>query len=125
MSLRMPKKWNIPLEFYKPNPSIVLPNSLHMIDLRTHDYQSCKYLNKNLIDQFFDEIDDTLIYNSEYGKDPHEVVTYYNGFYWIVVHPSAIKTIEALDVQFALKRYIVREIVKVPNEIVNVLEYWK
>jgi len=117
MTQPMPKKWTPPIEPSKPNPSI-------MLGYRISGRQGWKYLDKDLIMQFFDEVDDTLIYNNEYGDNTHEIVSYYNGIYWIVVHPSAINTIEALDVQFVLGRYIVRDIVKVPNDLVNVPEYW-
>ena len=58
MSLRMPKKWKMPIEVSKPDPSINLGYC-------KKDRQGWKYLDKNLIMQFFDEIDDTLIYNNK------------------------------------------------------------
>lgn len=118
MSRRMPKKWEMPQEFSKPDPSIVF-------GFRITGRQGWKYLDKDLIMQFFDEVDDTLIYNSEYGSKTHEVVIYNNGLYWIVVHPSAIKTIESLDLQVRLRPDdMTRDIVKVPLDLVNVPEYW-
>jgi len=117
MPLRMPKNWEAPHDVFKSDPSIIL-------GFRIPGRQGWKYLDKDLIMQLFDEIDDTLIYNSDYGKNPHEVVTYYNGLYWIVVHPSATETIKSLDTQFSLGIFLTREITKVPNGLVNILEYW-
>jgi len=114
----MPKKWEMPLEVSKPDPSIVF-------DSRIIGEHCWNYLDKNLIMQFFDEIDDTLIYNNNYGNNTHEVVIYHNGDHWIIVHPSAIKTIKKLDLQVRLRKDdMIRDIVKVPLELVNVPEYW-
>jgi hypothetical protein len=92
--------------------------------------QGWKFFEKKLFTQFFDEIDDFLIYNEEYGNHPLEVVSYKKeeyekDDYWIIVHPSATEIIESMDIQYKLGIYSIRDIVKVPNELVNNPQYWK
>ncbi len=81
------------------------------------------FLAEGFIPQFFEEIDDCLIYNAEYGEHPLEVVTYKKEDSWVVVHPSAIETIAYMDIQYKLGLYCIRDIVKV-NELVNSPQYW-
>ena len=81
------------------------------------------FLTEEFIAQFFDEIDDSLIYKAEYGERPLEVVSYKKEDSWVVVHPSAIETIARMDIQYKLGVYCIRDIVKV-NELVNVPQYW-
>ena len=86
-----------------------------------------KFLAQELIPQFFDEIDELLIYNAEYGEHPLEVVSYKKeeDDSWIIVHPSATETIEFMDIQYKLGIHCVRDIVKVSNDLVNIPQYWK
>ena len=84
--------------------------------------QGGSFLAKEFIPQFFDEVDDLLIYNAEYGEHPFEVVSYKKEDAWVVVHPSAIETIAFMDIQYKLGIYT-RDIVKV-NELVNSPQYW-
>lgn len=83
---------------------------------------------KILADEFlelFGEIDEQLIYNETYGANPLEVVSYKKeDDSWTVVHPSATETIAFMDIRYKLGLYIVRDIVKVPNELVNASQYW-
>jgi hypothetical protein len=118
MSLKLPKKWKQPLNIPEPDPSI--------------DLSSCvsgkigfKYMFDKLIMQFFDEIDDLLIYKNDYGENPLEVISYKKDDYWIVVHPSATDIIKSLDNLNKLGIYDTRDIVKVPNDLVNVPQYWE
>jgi hypothetical protein len=84
-----------------------------------------KIFDNRFIPQFFEEIDEQLIYNADYGKNTLEVVSYKKeDDSWTIVHPSAIETIEFMDMQYKLGIYIVRDIVKVPTELVNMAQYW-
>jgi hypothetical protein len=85
--------------------------------------QGGSFLAKEFIPQFFDEMDDLLIYNAEYGEHPFEVVSYKKEDSWVVVHPSATETIATMDIQYKLGLYCMRDIVKV-NALVNVPQYW-
>jgi hypothetical protein len=86
---------------------------------------SGKFLAKELIPQFFDEIDDHLIYNAEYGANTLEVVSYKKeDDSWSIVHPSATETIECMDIQYKLGMYILRDLVKVPKELVHMSQHW-
>ena len=82
-----------------------------------------KFLADEYITQFFDEMDDLLIYNAEYGDHPFEVVSYKKEDSWSIVHPSATETIAFMDIQYKLGIYEIRDIVKV-NALVNVPQYW-
>jgi hypothetical protein len=83
-----------------------------------------EFLDNKFITQFFEEIDDQLIYNADYGKNTLEVVSYKKEGSWRIVHPSATETIKFMDIQYKLGIYIIRDIVKVPNDLVNVSQYW-
>lgn len=82
------------------------------------------FLSEKFITHFFDEIDDRLIYNGEYGEHPIEVVSYKKEDFWRVVHPSAVETIAFMDIQYKLGIYTIRDIVKV-NEAINISHHWK
>lgn len=119
----MPKQSEPPLVAPQPDPSI--DKKLYISKA-----QGWKFLAKKLITQFFEEIDDCLIYNEEYGENPLEVVSYKKeeydkDDYWIVVHPSATEIIGSMDNLYKLGIYSIRDIVKVPNDLVNVPQYWK
>lgn len=114
--LRMPKQ---------SETQLVQPVSSIDNKLCTVEYQGLIFLAKRFIKQFFDEIDDCLIYNETYGDHSLEVVSYKKEDDWIVVHPSATETIEFMDIQYKLGIYSVRDIVKVPKDLVNVSQYWK
>ena len=79
------------------------------------------FLADECIPQFFDEMDDCLIYNADYGEHPFEVVTYKKEDAWIV-HPSATETIASM-IQYKPSLYCIRDLVKV-NALVNVPQYW-
>jgi hypothetical protein len=121
--LRMPKQSEPQRIAPQPDPSID-------VKLYSSKAQGWKFLAKKLITQFFEEIDDFLIYNEEYGENPLEVVSYKKeeyetDDYWIIVHPSATEIIESMDNLYKLGIYSIRDIVKVPNELVKVPQYWK
>ena len=97
---------------------------LRMPKAGTRLTDSGKFLANELIPQFFDEIDDHLIYNAEYGANTLEVVSYKKEDSWSIVHPSATETIAFMDIQYKLGIYEIRDIVKVPNELVHMPHYW-
>jgi len=92
-----------------------MPKQAHSIGLT--------FLADECIPQFFDEMDDCLIYNAEYGEHPFEVVSYKKEDAWMIVHPSAIETIASMDIQYKLGLYCIRDLVKV-NEMVDSPQYW-
>lgn len=81
------------------------------------------FLADECIPQLFDEMDDCLIYNADYGEHPFEVVTYKKEDAWRIVHPSATETIASMDIQYKLDLYCIRDLVKV-NALVNDPQYW-
>jgi hypothetical protein len=87
-----------------------------------------EHKGKILADEFlelFEEIDEQLIYSEPYGEKPLQVVSYKKeDDSWTIVHPSATETIEFMDIRYKLGLYIVRDIVKVPNELVHMPQYW-
>lgn len=102
------------------NKKLRMPKSTHL-----SEPSKGKFLDNKFITQFFEEIDEQLIYNADYGKNTLEVVSYKKeDDSWCIVHPSATETIEFMDIQYKLGIYIIRDIVKVPIELVNVSQYW-
>ena len=83
-----------------------------------------KYMKGEKIMELFEVKNKILVSREEYGENTHNVISYFNGHWWTVVHPSATATIEALDEYYKKHFYLSRSITMVPNDLLYKPEYW-
>jgi hypothetical protein len=119
--LDMPNGWTKPSKALNPDPEVE-------IGFRRADFSCVKYLCDGAKDFFLDigdgEISTKLKFRELGSNKLSTTVAYTNGLWWVVVHPSAKRTIDSLDEQFIAGRYINRVIFPIPKDVLDTPDYW-
>ena len=84
------------------------------------------YLANHIVDDLFDENMNPI---KEIKESSIELEAFYNGHYWMIIHPCAHDILESLHANYANKGYIAKcitahKMVPIPASLTNCLGYW-
>jgi hypothetical protein len=121
-TLDQPGPWTKPSKALEPIPGVET-------GFRRADFISVKYLCDGAKDYFLDvdKITGNLSPKSsiiDCCSEVSTIVGYSNGLWWVVVHPSAKKTINSLDEQYLAGHYNKRVVFSIPTAVLDTPDYW-
>lgn len=88
--------------------------------------QEWGHLNKHIVDDLFDK---DMVPIKTIDGSHIDVDAFYNGYYWIIIHPCAYDIIESVHANYSNKGYTSKcitahKIVPIHVSIIHTLSYW-